>query len=113
MMIDINKKYQTRGGRPVEIVTTRARNSPKRPVIGYVGDDVDFTFWSHEGVYDVYGGSSYLDLVEVTPKHVMWLNVYQGGNGVVHESREDADEGSMENRIARLKIQFEEGQFDE
>lgn len=113
-MIDIRKTYKTRGGRPVEIVTTSARNSPKRPVIGYVGDDVDFTFWSHEGVYDVYGGSSYLDLVEVevTLKRVLWLNVYPGGI-FVHDSREYADKCSTENRIARLKIEFEEGQFDE
>lgn len=112
-MIDIRKTYKTRDGRPVEIVTTSARDSPKWPVMGYIGDHVNFTFWSPKGIHDVNGRRSNLDLVEVKPKRVMWLNVYPDGNGLTHESREDADEASMKNRIARLKIEFAEGQFDE
>lgn len=117
-MISMNKKYQTRDGQPVEIVTTSARDSPKWPVMGYIGDQVNFTFWSPKGIHDVNGRRSSLDLVEVevevevTLKRVLWLNVYPGGI-FVHDSREYADKCSTENRIACLKVEFEEGQFDE
>lgn len=112
-MIDIRKTYKTRSGLPVEIVTTRARGSPEWPVMGYVSDWKQFSFWSPDGLFDVNGVYSNLDLVEVAPKRVLWLNVYPDGISVAHDSREDADEGSAENRIARLKVEFEEGQFDE
>ena len=110
-MIDVNKKYRTRDGRPVELITTSARGA--WPVIGYIGDSEGLRRWSHDGTNYNFSRTDALALVEVKPKRVMWLNVYPSGNGVVHESREDADEGRMENRIARLKIQFEEGQYDE
>ena len=112
-MISMNKKYQTRDGRPVEIVTTSARDSPKWPVMGYIGDWTAFSFWSPEGIYDVNGRRSNLDLVEAKPKRALWLNVYPKDEVHAHESREDADECAGARRIARLKVEFDEGRFDE
>lgn len=111
-MISIHKTYQTRDGRPVEIITTRARESRKWPVMGYIDDWKGVTFWSPEGIHDVNGVRSNLDLVEVTSKHVIWLNVYPDAV-LGFDSREVADGCSTESRIARLKVEFREGQFDE
>jgi len=74
-MISMNKKYQTRDGQPVELLTTRARESRKWPVMGYIGDHVYLTLWSPEGIQDINGRRSNLDLVEVKPKRTLWLNV--------------------------------------
>jgi len=112
-MISMNKKYQTRDGQPVELLTTRSRESRKWPVMGYIGDCKWVTFWGPEGIHDVNGVRSNLDLVEVKPKRVLWLNVYPDGDSSSHESREDADECAGARRIARLKVEFGEGRFDE
>jgi len=112
-MIDMRKKYQTRSGLPVEIVTTSARGSPEWPVMGYVSDWKQFSFWSPDGLFDVNGARSNLDLVEVTPERVMWLNTYPNDYVYMYRSREEADANSAADRIARLKVEFREGQFDE
>ena len=113
-MISMNKRYQTRDGRPVELLTTSARDSRKWPVMGYVGDWKNVTFWSPEGIHDVNGGRSNLDLIEAKPTRVMWLNVYPDDEVHAHDSREVADACSVDdNRISRLKVEFREGQFDE
>lgn len=110
MMIDINKKYQTRDGHPVELVTARGRG--KWPVWGYIGDSTDLRGWNIDGNYDWYGLTpSKLDLIEVKPKRVLWLNVYPDDEVYAHGSREDAEGGSADDsRIACLKVEFEEGE---
>lgn len=113
MMIDINKKYQTRAGRPVELLTTSARGA--RPVIGYIGGEEQASLWSIDGAYGYsHPGAHAHDLVEVKPnpkpKRALWLNVYPKDEVHVHESREDADRHSGNRRIACLKIEFDEGE---
>lgn len=108
MMIDINKKYRTRAGRPVELLTTNARG--ERPVIGYIGDSEDLVRWSLDGTNNSYSYLEAFDLVEVKLKRVLWLNVYPKDEVHAHESREDADGCSGNRRIACLKIEFEEGE---
>ena len=112
MMIDINKKYRTRDGHPVELVTTSGRG--KWPVWGYIGDDTNIMRWTIDGSDGHTTGTTRSsvknDLVEVKPKRVLWLNVYSDGDSVSHESREDADIRSLDGRIACLKIEFEEGE---
>jgi len=66
-----------------------------------------------DGAHVLSGRNKARDLVEVKPKRVMWFNVYHGGEVHAHDSREDADRNSGDNRVARLKIEFEEGQFDD
>lgn len=113
MMIDINKKYQTRAGRPVELLTTSARGA--RPVIGYIGGEEQASLWSIDGAYGYsHPGAHAHDLVEVKPnpkpKRALWLNVYPTNNTHAHDSREEADRQSGHRRIACLKIEFEEGE---
>lgn len=108
-MIDINKKYQTRAGRPVELLTTSARG--EWPVIGHIGGEDRVILWTMDGVCTYSNlGFPANDLVEVKPKRVVWLNVYPDGDSSSHESREDADSRSLDGRIACLEIEFEEGE---
>ena len=107
-MIDINKKYQTRDGRPVELLTTNARGA--WPVVGYIGDGDQVSRWAIDGAFCGTSPIRTLDLVEVKPKRVVWLNVYPDGDRSSHESREDADSRSLDGRIACLKVEFEEGE---
>lgn len=90
-MISMNKKYQTRDGRPVELVTTNGRG--KWPVMGYIGANEFFTAWDLDGSHVGSGVTDSLDLVEARPKRVMWLNVYPDDEVLAHDSREDAEGG--------------------
>lgn len=111
-MIDIRKTYKTRDGRPVELLTTRARGA--WPVIGYIGDSEGLRRWSHDGTNYNFSRTDALALVEVKPKRTLWLNVYPDDEVYAHGSREDAEGGNADDsRIACLKVEFEEGQFDE
>ena len=109
-MIDINKKYQTRAGRPVELLTTSARGA--WPVVGHIGGEEQASLWSLNGAYGYsYSGVHVRDLVEVKPKRTLWLNVYPDDEVYAHGSREDAEGGNADDsRIACLKIEFEEGE---
>ena len=66
-----------------------------------------------DGAHVLSGRNKARDLVKVKPKRVLWLNVYPDGDSSSHESREDADSRSLDGRIACLKIEFAEGQFDD
>lgn len=61
-MIDINKKYRTRDGRPVELITTSGRGYFQ--VIGYVAESTYVYYWSGDGKSP--GADSNLDLVPVS-----------------------------------------------
>lgn len=39
-----------------------------------------------------------------------WLNIYSNHETYLHDTREDADICGMPNRIACIRIQFEEGE---
>ena len=110
-MIDIRKTYKTRDGRPVELLTTNARGA--WPVIGYIGDSEGLRRWSHDGTNYNFSRTDALALVEVKPERVMWLNTYPNDYVYMYRSREEADANSAADRIARLKVEFAEGQFDE
>jgi hypothetical protein len=45
---------------------------------------------------------------------VMWINVYpHGAFSNKHPTKEEADKWADETRIARIKVEYYEGQFDE
>lgn len=65
MKISMGKKYKTRSGLPVEIITVDGRS--EFPVIGYIEDDNALSCWRSDGKH---GDSDVLDeydLVEVSP----------------------------------------------
>ncbi len=104
--ISTDKTYRTKDGKDVVIFTTTAIRS--RPVVGQLGGDSYITSWYEDGSYET-KGSSPMDLVEVMPKHVQWVNVYSFGV-VACDTREEADKGSSSGRIACLRIEFTEGE---
>lgn len=47
-------------------------------------------------------------------KRVVWMNVYRlGGCTYVYPSKADADSKAFPGRMACIRVEFEEGQFDE
>lgn len=72
MALDLTKPIQTRGGRPVRILSTEAKyrsNDVIQPIIAVV-DDTFVGFWSIDGTFNenAKGVSSDYDLVNVPPK---------------------------------------------
>ena len=65
--ICMTKKYRTRDGKDVVILSTSART--RFPVIGHIGTDTGITHWTVHGLYnqfaDMYDVPHYWDLVEV------------------------------------------------
>ena len=114
-MIDINKKYRTRGCREVRIYATDGTDN--QSIHGAVKDKNGWTIaaWYSDGVHARSNRNDPRDLIEVRPRHkrTVWLNVY--GSGVVPEacsSKERADLAAACGRIACIKVDldFEEGE---
>ena len=107
-MIDTTKEYRTReSGYPVTIWTTTARGKyPVRGLIHKRVEDMDMS-WCADGACVGSFAHKY-DLIEVTPKVVRWINVYEtylGASGCL--TRESADSTARKNRIAVLRIEFD------
>ena len=113
-MIDINKKYRTRGGNEVRIYAVDG--DEPRPVHGAVKSQTGWivSHWPKDGIQSSYEGSN--DLVEVKPRiqRTMWVNVYPKPDytGANHLSKKDADQNAMSDRLACVKVEIdcEEGE---
>lgn len=105
-MIDINKQYRTRDGREVRLQMTDAGGD--WPVLGAVksGKIWSSWVWASDGAASQLGRRD-ADLIEVKPKHVRWVNFYEGCH---HPSREIADRNAGSARIACIRVEFEEGE---
>lgn len=55
--------------------------------------------------------------IRIKPEPVIvrgWVNVYDNGNVFAHRTKDETEEAHYPRpRIARLKVEYEEGQFDE
>jgi hypothetical protein len=104
-MIDIAKQYRTRDGREVRLLMTDGGGDC--PVIGafkrcdgvWVSCD-----WPASGCCS---SLSKLDLIEVKPKHVRWININPDSG---FPTRKDADLVAWNKRMACIRIEFEEGE---
>lgn len=55
-----------------------------------------------------------LDILhKVKEKKAVWVNAYADETFRVHGSKECADINAENDRVARIKVEYEEGQFDE
>lgn len=118
LKIEAGKKYRTRGGEEVEILRTNINCSD--PVVGVI------TYKSTGGqsilsILSFLENGSYLsreehrlDLIsEILPKRVVWLNVYgDGGTCYASSPKKEADRVADPSRVACIRLEFEEGQFD-
>lgn len=113
--IDFTKPIQTDMSKElVTIITTEGRG--QYPVIGYVGDSNKPSVWTEEGRKQ-HGFVSGDDLVNVPPpKHIGYINIYENRDHIViiRDSRSDCDKhgDTNEKRIACVRIEYIEGQFD-
>lgn len=111
---DLTKPLQTRDGREVRIYATDAGG--EYPIHGAVKEGQG---WLHEGWSIrgelVRGLERCLDLVNVPQKNVRYLNIYPAEMDVIrtHATKELADSVAAIGRIACVRVEFEEGQFDE
>ncbi len=111
-MIDITKKYRTRKGDLVEILSTSGRGC--WPVIGYIGGGTDLRCWMPDGSLRT-EGDHYEDLIEIKEKKTLtlWLNIYDDCVGV-YRSLESAKLGEISGQIQARKqitIEYEEGEW--
>ena len=110
-MIDINKKYRYRNGEEARILCVDGGDE-NYPVIALTreGQTSRHTnsgaLWNREGQH-------IWDLVEVKEKNVLWLNIYCQHKDDTWISKEEADKYSADERFARIKVTYEEGQFDD
>lgn len=123
LKIEAGKRYRTRGGDEVEVLKTGLNTN------GYTVFGVHTTANGVERGRTWLGGSyyfeerdpSHLDLIsEIRPKRVVWLNVYEGDQGAMFfSSRQEADADYLKcldltpARLACIRVEFEEGQFDD
>lgn len=102
--IEMWKKYKTKNGSPVTLMTTSGR-SPWE-VAGYIGDNVNLDEWTDCGRY--FEDCDYhMDLVEVVEPVTIeqWVNVYsRGPSGHAYSSKAEADSNQGGGRIACVKL---------
>ena len=103
-------KWYTRDGREVEIYKPNAGGGR---IIG-AWFERSTGKW-HPAIWRSNGGwilneQRNIDLVDVPVKHTRWINVYNGNIYHTHPTRKEADEYGGTNRIACIKIEYEEGE---
>jgi hypothetical protein len=106
-MIDVKKKYRTRNGRDVTIVSTRGNG--RYPIIAIIHyDDRDeCESLTDEGKASTSGMGHDHDLIEVKPKLKGFANIYRG---VCYPSKGAADTYASPDRIACIDLSdYEKG----
>jgi hypothetical protein len=106
-MIDIKKKYKTRSGLDVRLVSDQGH--PDWPIVGFVGDCSEPLTWKQDGTFFSKHAHDY-DLVEVKEKKVMYILMDEYGN---LDTSGTADITDRESYTTRIRVEYEEGQFDE
>ena len=112
--LDLTKPVQTKDGRPVRILCTD-REGTDWPVVGLVtcGDEEYHMYWMSNGNPK---WNTEDKLVNVPPpKQVLYFNMYKDGTRGAYKTRDSADKASayLTGRIACVRVEFSEGQFDE
>jgi len=112
--LDLTKPVQTRDGRKVRVLCTDGPG--ESPVIGIVDDGCDDVCrWPLNGRATMNVDMS-IDLINtpMTPRTFeRWFNVYDTGIGSEHHTRKKADGNALSARIARKRVVFTEGEWDE
>lgn len=97
---------RTRDGRPVQIITTKGRIY-ERPIMGYIGDDMHVSLWDANGG----AGPCEHDLDLIQDREV-WVNIYDQDFLAVFPTKEAAQR-STKTPIARVRVPYTPGQFDD
>lgn len=82
------------------------------PVIA-VNDNGDVYTFTSEGAFYTRADTE-LDLVrEAKEKQVRYINIYQDGTAFAYKSQQGAELCASPNRLACIRVEYEEGQFDD
>lgn len=110
--IERDKVYVDGYGKRVRVVCIDNTAVPHYPVIGVCEEGGDIFTYTSEGQVR-HNATSTSDLVrEVKEKHVRYINIYPN-NEISHNSRQTADDCAIHDRLARIRVEYEEGQFDD
>ena len=119
--LDLSKPVYTRGDKEEWIVlcgdaNTISNSNWEFSLIAIKKSTGKIGRWRPDGRIGTAFGSPD-DLINVPEKYVRHLNVYKQSSGrmllTCYDTSASADAGAGDKRIARLRIEFEEGQFDE
>jgi len=113
LKIERDKFYVDGRGKRFRVVCVdNTAGGGEYPVIGVRDNGLSFAFTS-KGGYSSGGGQTAHDLVrEVKEKQVRYINIYPNYK-VSHDSRQTADDCAIHGRLARIRVEYEEGQFDD
>lgn len=111
--LDLTKPMQTRDGRKVRLLASDLAG--KFPLVVAVarpdGSELLAVRCKNGGVYS--GRQNEGDIINVPAKVIRYLNIYSDRAGLLHPSAIEADDVAEIGRIARIRIEFNEGQFDD
>ena len=113
LKIERDKVYiDGRGQRFRAICVDATTEADGYPVIG-INDDGNIRTFTSEGVFQI-DHQSERDLVrEVKEKQVRYVNIYPNGTVFDHKSKRDAENGAGTGRLACIRVEYKEGQFDD
>lgn len=106
--IDPKLPVRTRDGRPVQIIATEGRKA-NWPIVGYIGDSSDLVHWRHDGAKLSEGTPHPQDLMQ---DREVWVNIYDPDFLAVFPTKEAAQR-STKTPIARVRVPYTPGQFDD
>lgn len=112
--VDWTKPIQTVGGLPARVVCTDMKGHYPILVLVEKGGVESTGLRTLEGrIYDNSFGDR--DIINVPPrKMVHYLNVYRGGLALgIHPNREKADLSAAPGRVACVRVEHTEGQYDD
>ena len=125
MGVDWSKPIQTRDGKKAELLKILKTNDPYPCIVAieWKGNE-EIIQVRKNGRYLGSNCEDELDIINVPQKGELWVNIYKRSIdegyfcGVGHKTKEESEkckevpfDGAI--CIARIKVEFEEGQFDE
>lgn len=104
MKVEIGKTYRTQCGHDVVIYAIYPEQ--EYPVHGaYLHQGRWFPeVWKLNGTFDLDPHDHDLDLIEVSPERVVWINEYENGVGAAYLTKEEADKFCSPYRIALHRV---------
>jgi len=102
-LINMEDEYQTKDNRSVRILCIDRRDD-SFPVIGLV-DSKDEEYIHH---FSKEGEGIGFTLIKIPTKKEGWMNIYKSDRSYIHDTEEEANNKSLENRIKCVKVTWEE-----
>ena len=117
-MFDPTKPVQRRDGAKARIICTD-RDYNIYTIVALIGDSQEPEEFTAKGNYsyrdEMHDFKNDYDLINIPEKHVRYINIYDYDGTIFysHKSKEEADNKQERGRLACIRVDFKEGQFDE